>query len=605
MTCSSSTTCNPEAARGRWRRRALALAALTLAAAAPVAGEGPDGAALVDRAAAAIRRGDGIDAEMSLRAALERGVPARGVNALMGEAMLAQGDRPAARDWLGKGAFTPATAPAGWRALGLLERLDGNLPASGRAYDKALALTPDDAGLWVEIGRLRYAGGEHVLAIAAAQKALSLQPDSVRALEFGGELVRDRYGPLAAVPWFERAIMADAKDVPVLLQYAATLGELGRASESLTVTRRVLELKPKNPRAYYLQAVLAARAGDYPLARRLLARTRGKLDGEAGAQMLRGVTELAAGNALAASEALEAVLRADPENRAARDLLARAIQATRQYRYLTLRFAEDIARDAASPYVLTTVARGYEMLGDRRRAGDLLDRAARVAAAPLRVLPGQGRVGALLGQGQGAAALAAAEGMRRDDPGFYDAQALAGDALLALGRAAEAQERYAAAARVRSPQGLFERRFAAYTLAGDAPGARALVEGTLRQDPANRAALRAAARLAFGSGDLARARAVLRWLRDNGDARDLRLLTDLSVLDAQLGDPQAARESAAAAYRLQRASPLGAQALAWSDAALSGRHAEAVALLDKAQRLVGTTPLIARTREELRARRES
>jgi hypothetical protein len=56
---------------------------------------------------------------------------------------------------------------------------------------------------------------------------------------------------------------------------------------------------------------------------------------------------------------------------------------------------------------------------------------------------------------------------------------------------------------------------------------------------------------------------------------------------------------------LQRSNPLAAQALAWSDAALGGRQAEAIALLAKAQALIGMTPLIARTREELRVKRQS
>ncbi|MEJ2457201.1 MAG: tetratricopeptide repeat protein, partial [Novosphingobium sp.] len=287
----------------------------------------------IEAARAALTQGDGIDAEMKLRAALARGAERRDVAAWMGKAFLAQEDLDKARAWLAPGDFAPGTQADGWRALGLLEKLQGHLPASGRAYDKALKLIPDDASLWVEIGRLRYAGGQHRLAIAAARHALDLDPDNVRALQFNGQLVRDRYGLRAAIPWFERALIRDPKDVPVLLDYAATLGELGRASETVTVTRRVLELSPNNPRAYYLQAVIAARADNYELARTLLLRTGDKLDGLPGVQMLRGVVEIAAGNTGLAADALEAVLRARPDCRRAKDLLARAIYLGGQYRY--------------------------------------------------------------------------------------------------------------------------------------------------------------------------------------------------------------------------------------------------------------------------------
>lgn len=620
MTCSSSTISSPEPA-GRGGRRArkgggkarwlalalppmLCIASVVLflsLGAVPAHGERAQRSVLLDEARRAIGRGDGIDAEMKLRAALERGAPAIEVNALMGQALMMQDRRDRARPWLAAGRFSPSTAAAGWRSLGLLERLDGHLPASGRAYDKALAIIPGDASLWVEIGHLRYAGGEHRLAIEAADHALALDPASVRALEFRGRLVRDRYGLLAAIPWFERAVVNDPKDVAVLLEYAATLGELGRASECLTVTRRVLQLSPKNPRAYYLQAALAARADNYALARGLLQRTKGKLDGQPGVQLLRGVVEIAAGNPGAASEALEAVLRARPDNLRARELLARAIAMGGQYRYATLRFAADIADGEASPYVLTSVARAFEALGDRQRAGELLDRAARPLVAALRVLGDAGRIGALLALGQTGSAQAAAEATRKSDPGFYDAQALAGDVQLAMGHAREAQARYALAAEIRMPETLFLRRFAAYAMARDLKGGQELVEGYLRQNPTSRPALRAAAQIATGTGDPGRARAILAWLRDNGGEGDVQLLSDLALAEAGTGDFEAARDNALAAYRLQRASPMATQALAYSYAALGDRPVEARALLDKAQAIVGDTPLIANSRARLRA----
>ncbi|MCJ2187360.1 tetratricopeptide repeat protein [Novosphingobium beihaiensis] len=575
----------------------LAVLALPLAVqASPGFGARPASEASVDAARAALNRGDGIDAEMKLRAALASGASRRDVAAWMGKAFLDQGNPGKARAWLGPGDFSPETAADGWRALGLLEKQQGHLAASGRAYDKALKLIPDDASLWVEIGRLRYAGGQHRLAIAAARHALELDSDSVRALEFNGQLVRDRYGLLAAVPWFEQALMRDPKDVPVLLDYAATLGDLGRASEAVTVTRRVLELSPANAHAYYLQAVIAARAGNYELARTLLLKTGEELDGQPGVQMLHGVVEIAAGNYQLASDALEAVLRMQPDNRQAKDLLARAIYLGGQYRYATLRFSDDIARDEASPYLLTVVARSCEVLGERQRAGELLDRAARAQGPALRVMPHQGRIGELLAAGQGAEALAETEADRAADPGFYDNQALAGDVQLALGHPGAAQERYAAAALIRMPESLFLRRFEAYAMANDFAGARDLIEGYLRQNPTSRPALRAAARLAIGTRDFRRAGAILSWLRDNGGSRDVQLLSELALAEMREGDAEAAHGSARRAYRLQRASPLATQALGLSYAALGIRRESARALLDKAEAMTGKTPLIAEAR---------
>jgi tetratricopeptide (TPR) repeat protein len=577
------------------------LAASLVLAATPGLGEGAGGSveSLVGDARSALSRGDGIDAEMKLRAALAQGAKRPQIAALMGEAYLAQDDRDKAREWLADGNFSPDTAARGWRTLASLERLDGDLAAAGRAYDRALAITPDDAGLWVEIGRQRYASGQHRLAIAAADHAMALDPDNVRALEFRGQIVRDRYGLIAAIPWFETAIMKHPDDVSVLLEYAATLGDLGRASECLTMTRRVLELSPKNPRAYFLQAVLAARAGNYELARGLLARTDGELDWQPGVMLLRGVVELAAGNPSAASEMFEQVLRARPDNRQAQDLLARALYLSGEYRYATLRFRDEIGRGDASPYLLTVVARSYETLGERQAAGELLDQAARPRPAGLRVLANGTDVGGLLAQGRSAAAQASAEAARAQEPGFFDNQSLAGDVQLALGHPVEAQQRYALAAGIRMPESLFQRRFEAYMAAGDLTGAEELVSGYLRQTPTSRAALRAAARLAIGRGDNGQARAILTWLRDNGGQRDVQLLADLSLIEVRSGNFEAARDNARTAYRLQRSSPVATQALAYSYAA-SGEHTRmARALLDKAQAMLGSTPLIAQARRML------
>lgn len=612
MTCSSSTISRPEpflAAKrrgtGGWQRAVLALLlplllALPLAlTATPGWGEDSPAAALIEEARGALARGDGIDGEAKLRAALDRGASRMDVAAYMGEAYLAQGNRQKAREWLAPGTFTPQSAAEGWRALARLEWGDGDYAAAGKAFERALAILPDDAGLWVEIGRLRYASGQHRLAISAAEHALQLDPANVRALEFRGQLAQDRHGLLAALPWFEKALQQAPDDVPVLLENAATLGDLGRASDCLVLTRQVLKLSPGHPRAYYLQAVLAARAGKYELARSLLAHTGNQLDRQPGVLLLRGVSELGVGNPAAASELFEQVLRMRPDDRQAQELLARSIYLSGEYRYVTLRFRDQIGRADASPYLLTVVARAYEILGDRQRAGELLDLAARPQTAALRVLPGGNGIGAMLARGEAPAAEAQAEAAQRRDPGFFDNLSLAGDVQLALGRPQAAQARYTAAAQIRMFPNLFARRFEAYVMAHDMRGAQQLVEGYLRESPTNREALRAAARLAVSQGDTGRALAILRWLRDNGGARDVQLLCDLALIEADTGDVEAAQADARTAYRLQRSSPVATQALAYSYA-LSGRNAgTATALLDKAQAMLGNTPLIAAARRKL------
>jgi predicted Zn-dependent protease len=585
---------------------AVALA-VTLVALAPLAShaEPQPGPALVEAARAALRRDDGIDAEMKLRAAMAQGMPQEQVAAYMGSAYLRQGDQVKARQWLRSGTFSSDTAAEGFRVLAQLEILQNHLPAAGAAFDRALAITPNDAGLWVEIGRFRYRSAQHVQAIEAADHALALDRRNVRALEFRGELVRDRYGLAAGLPWFEAALAQAPKDVSVLTQYAATLGELGRATDALATTRRLLQANPGNPQAYYLQAVIAARAGRYDLARQLLNRTRDKLDGVSGAILLQAVLELSAGNTQTSSELCEQLLQREPDSMRARQLLARALYTGEQYRYLTLRFRDDIARSDASPYLLTVVARGFEALGDRASAGALLDRAASPPRAALRIVAVGSRVGELMGQGQSQEALAVAEQDRANQPGSYLAQALAGDVQLALGHPVEAQQRYAAAARVRMSDSLLQRRFQAFAGADNYAAAGQMVQAYLQQNPGNRAALRLQAGLALRGGDPMWAGAILDYLQRTGDGYDVQLLTDLALIRLGTGEADLGERAAARAYDLQRASPIAAQTLALSYATLGIKRDAALSLLDKARQMLGDNSLQTEARSRLSQARPS
>lgn len=549
-----------------------------------------------------LEQGDGIAAEMTLRSALDKGVGRESVAALMGRAYLAQNDLPHAREWLAAGKFAPETALEGWRALAQLSRLDGNPDRARQALDEALTLAPGNAEVWIDLARLRYARGQHLAAIEAGERGLELAPSNVRALQFNGQVVRDRFGLAAALPWFEKALDYAPKDVPVLLDMASTLAEMGRASEALTRTREVLAQDPGNARAYYVQSVIAARAGNYALARRLLMLTRGKLDDLPGVMLLHGTLELASANPAAASEALEALLRVKPDSRRAKDLLASAIWQSGEYRYLTLRFAEDVKRGDASPYLLTTVARAYEVLGERMRAGELLDKAARLRGATLRVVGSGSRIGNLLASGNARMARNEAEAALRADPGFYDNPSLAGDARMALGDPKGAQERYRLAARIRMPESLFLRRYEAFAGAGDLQGAAVLVNDYLAQHPASRSAWRVAAGLAASSQDYARSAAILRWLRDTGDSADVALLSQLAVVEVALGEADAGIADAQRAYGLQRSSPMASQALAYALVVKRERPAAAQALLDKAQGMIGQTSLINEARAMLEGR---
>jgi predicted Zn-dependent protease len=555
----------------------MALLAVALAGARVSAAPKDD---FIAQARAALAQGDGIAAEVALDRALDAGARREAVAAFMGQAFLEREKPDKAREWLEAGAFTPETAAIGFRSLARLDRMEGDLAAAGKAFDRAMAITPRDAAMWVEIGRLRYAGGEHMLAIEAADYALKLDPDNVHALEFKGQLVRDSEGLAAGLPWFERALRRHPRDIAVLGEYAATLGDMGRARKMLATTRLMLSIEPGNPRAYFLQAVLAARAGKAEIARGLLARTQGEFAETPAGLLLEGVLELQAGNHALGAEALSSLARAQPANRTAGVLLARAYALSGESRLVIHDYAEAAARPDASPYLLTLVARAYEAEGQRDRAAPLLDRAA-LARRPVFSPVADSEVGALLAAGKGDEARTKADRAVAANPGSAFAQAIAGDLQLASGEANEALAHYRLAAHVRMSQSLLLRMVAASVQAGRQAEATDLVERYLMHSPADRIAARLAAAKAGEGGNWRRARLLLEGLQRGGES-DVELLADLSLAQLRSGDAKLAEATARRAYEMQRGSPVAAGAWGLSLTALR-QPGRAAALLDKAR----------------------
>lgn len=531
-------------------------------------------------ARALLERGDGLGGEIALRRLLDGGTPDEELAAYLGQAELLQGNTGAARRWLEAGAFSADTRGHGFRMLGRLEMAEGNLAAAGSAFDRALQSMPDDPELWVDIGRLRYRGGEQSQAVDASKKAVDLGPRNVAALTFRGQLVRDAYGMEAALPWFEATLEIEPSDADVLAEYAATLGELGRTREMLSTTRDLAAATPRDSRVPLFQAVLTARAGEFGLAHDILGRGADPRRMTAAGALMAAVADLEAGNPASAAQTFDRLLRAQPDNRSLRRLLVRALHLAGNDRELVYRFADDARSENADRYLVQMVGRAYEALGERKSAAPFLERATQDSANGLVVLRstippdvaaarggGTGAetrnlVRALIGDGRSKAAVAAAEAFRSRVAGSADAAGLAGDAYLAAGQPKAALDRYRAAAEIRRPWPLVRRMVAALNAMDSRAEAAWLVDSQLASEPANREALAMAAWMAFDSGWIERGQALLRSAIELGGSRDPVLLSLAADRALRSGEQDEAMRFAMKAYRLQRRSAAAGRALA-------------------------------------------
>lgn len=569
----------------------------------------PDWAAPhVAQARVLLALGDGAGAQAEVERAQAAGAKDSEVKLLKAHALLLQGS-PQGTIALGvlDGAVGLQQAYAA-RLLGQAHQMLGETGEAQAAFDLMLRAAPRDFESWTALARFRLATGDQAGAFDAAARGVALAPRRVEPLALQAVLMRDQYGLTAALPWFERALKADPNHVPALEDYAATLLDAGLAGKALSVTRRIIGLEPRNPRAFFLQAVLASRAGDMDLARALAARVGDRMDGVPAMLLLRGVLQIDAGNAALAVAPLEALLKMQPDNRTARTLLARAYgEAGRQDDAMTA-IAPLADRPDAGSYAWLLAARTGEAEGRVQGVSVYLAQAAAPAPGAVPPLPAgenlgrlesQPQVGgtaiatirALIAAGQADAAVARASALRAANPGAPAASVVLGDALLAAGRPDQAAAAYEKAANLRFSEDVALRLMAAWRHAGRPERASRVLSLYAEQYPASLAAQRLSAAQLMEEGDWPGAIAIMEAIDARIGHRDALLLADLAAAWLERGDAARAVVYARHAYRLQPASAATADiyGLALSKA---GQGAAGVELLQKALALAPGNPLV-------------
>ncbi|MEG3084638.1 tetratricopeptide repeat protein [Sphingomonas sp. PB2P12] len=505
---------------------------------------------------------DGIAAETELAAAIAAGFPASRLHQLSAHARLLRGDT--------SGAIAEAAAAqpryAGYAARVRARALaaQGNVNGAVAILRALLTVTPRDAAGWTDLGRLTLAGGDVGGATIAAARAVSLDPRRPDALTLQGEVVRSRYGLVAALPWFEAALRRDAYYPPALNEYAATLGDAGRNADMLAATRRALLARPGSPTALYLQAVLAARAGRIQLAETLLRKTGGAIDALPGTLMLAGNLAFSQGRFGQAAGYWRKLVRLQPVNSVARQLLGAAL-----LRSGNARGALDVLRPVGSrtdadSYTLTLVAGALEAVGDRPGAAAFLDRAA--GAGPLSPIAAFadgnandviGPIRAQIAAGDYPGAIARARALVGAMPGSPAAQVALGDTFAAAGRYGDAVGPYAQAADLSFDEPTMVRLVDALARVGRAQDSAATLVLYLSQNPQSLTGARMLGHLQVASGEWDRAIDTLENVRARVGNRDGGVLADLALAYAGRDDGAVAVRYARAAYAL---SPMRATA---------------------------------------------
>lgn len=570
------------------------------------------GAAHAMQARILLALGDGLGAEAELERAQRAGVPAAAISAFLAHAHVLNGNGEAALVALDRD--PPPADQAGYatRIRAQAFAAMGDMAAAETAFDQSLAFAPKDVATWVALGRFRMDVADQAGAVAAADRAMAIAPRSVDAMVLKGILVRNQYGLVAALPWFERAAEIDPQDVDALLEAAATLGDLGRARDMLAMTRRALALDGRNVRAFYLQAVLAARARNFGLTRSLLQRTGDALDDMPGGMLLQAVLEIDSGSYEQAIGRLDRLVSMQPDNLRVRRLLGTAQWRSGNYRDAVDALRPIADRPDADVYTLTVMGRALEAIDARDEAAPYLDRAS--ASAPRGGAPfdGGGDLGTLardaaldrgapariryirglLTAGRGDQALAEARALQRAHPGTPAAHILVGDALGAVGQPLEAADAYRLAANISFNEPVALRLIDALDRGGRRPDAIATLNLFLTQNPRNVAALLLASDYFQAAEQWSDSIRILEGLRARIGNRDALILNNLAWAWFRKGDADKGVAYAARAYALTPSNPAAADTFGWLLFETDTDRRAGIELLEKARAIAPASPAV-------------
>ncbi|SEH18676.1 Tetratricopeptide repeat-containing protein [Sphingopyxis sp. YR583] len=534
-----------------------------------------DPAAIAERvelARVAIRLGDGVGAEAAVKGALGAGGSAAALRPLLARAYAMQGEGSRALETLDDGPIIPEMiGEAAWVA-GDVHLASGDLGAAREAYDRAVHELPRNSALWVDVARFRDAYADTPGARDAVDYAIELDKTNSAVLALKANLVRTQEGLTASLDWYEKALAADPDNEDALIEQAATLGDLGRYRDMLTALRHAATIVPRDPRLFYLQAVVAARAENYRLARSLLQRTRGELDEQPSFMLLSAIVELELGGEAVAATWADRLLDEQPQNFTARRILGAAEWADGDADAALDALLPLVRRPDADSWSLLLAARAAAELGRRIESADYLARAAALSPGeavpfaadddyglltmaadaepldPAKVIPA---IAADLAGGNSARAILRATKLRDANRGVADAHILLGDTALAGGRYDLAVPAYRAARSLDASERTTLRLANALFRAGDAAGSGAAILALRNIQPSSIAADRLAGHLAMDIEHWDEAIAHFEHVRRRIGDRDVVVLRELARAWVAKGDDDRALPLIDRAYRMQ------------------------------------------------------
>jgi putative PEP-CTERM system TPR-repeat lipoprotein len=418
----------------------------------------------------------------------------------------------------------------------------GDVAAALRSIQAARAASPSSAETWLAEVPVRVRARQYSEAMAAADRALAIDPKSGAAHYSIGSVRHAQGNTTGALAAYDKALALDPLQPEPLIARAGILIDQRKHEAAARDVATLVDKWPNEPRAWYLSALLAEREGRHETSKAALTRITELLDPiplqfvqfRPQALMLNGQAHLGLGGREKAKLYFEAFQRVQPNTPVSKVLASI---------YLAEGSA-DKAIDALDPYLkahasdsqaMALLASAHIAKGRHARAADLMHKALKSSDAP-ELYAAYGL--SLLGSGQSGAAVAQLESAYRKDPG----QTQAAVALVTLYlRTQQAGKAMAVAADLvrRQPSNPAFQNLLGVAKAGarDTPGARSAFEQAIRLDPGLAPARIHLARLESDARNFPKA---LKLLEDvlQADPNNTEALFEQAQIATRVGKPE-------------------------------------------------------------------
>ncbi len=210
---------------------------------------------------ALLRSGDVVSAEVAFTEALRLGVNRAEVIVQLAQVYVAQGKQ---KLLIEQPQFTLVDLPPGVQVQLLLVRASassdlGDVKGALKALEDARVIDPKSSAAWLAEVPVRIRAGQIREATVASERGLALAPDSSQAWYQKGSILHVVGNLAAALAAYNRALQAEPEHLEARVSRAGIHIDLNQLKDAASDVTELQRQSPNEPRAAYLQALLAER----------------------------------------------------------------------------------------------------------------------------------------------------------------------------------------------------------------------------------------------------------------------------------------------------------------------------------------------------------